>query len=177
MPFARTDAENTLRDAWVDWIAGMGEWHVFGGLTYDPKRRIDPARGKDPIMPSDEVVLRHVRQWLRESQRRLGRDVEAAVVAVEHHKSGWPHAHPLVRVAGGLQGNEFATLGTVWYERHGYAKLERPLDQGAVSAYASKYLSKDLASGDVIFWPSRGPLNRHQPELSVPQRARIRAGP
>jgi hypothetical protein len=140
----------------------MGEWHVFGGLTYDPARRVFSHRSKEPIMPGSDVVLSHARQWLREGQRRLGRELEAAVIALEYHKSGWPHLHPLVRVAGGLQGNEFSTLGQTWYERHGYARLEKPLDAAAVAAYAAKYLAKDLSRGDVLFWPQRGSLGVHQ---------------
>ena len=154
----------------------MGEWHVFGGLTYDPSRRGRTDGHGVPIAPGADVVLAHARQWLREGQRRLGRDLEAAVVALEYHKSGWPHLHPLVRVAGGLQGTEFATLGQTWFERHGYARLERPSDASAVAAYASKYLTKDLSRGDVLLWPSRGPLDRHQPQLSVPRRRPGRRG-
>lgn len=136
----------------------MGEWHVFGGLTYDPERRT--------TVPGSDVAKAHVRRWLREAPRQLGRDVEAAVVALEYQKNGWPHFHPLLRLAGGLQMGDFRELGQAWYRRHGYARLEAPRDQGDVAAYAAKYLTKDLARGDVVFWPQRGPLNRHQPALT-----------
>jgi hypothetical protein len=59
-----------------------------------------------------------------------------------------------------------ARLGQAWFKPHGYAKLERPREATAVSAYAAKYLAKDLDRGDVIFWPLRGPLTPHQPRLA-----------
>ena len=160
--------DETVTRAWGEWVAGLGEWHVFGGLTYDPKRRFTDAATGDWVRPADHTVLHHARAWLRESERRLGRPIEAAVVALEHHKSGWPHLHPLVRVAGGLLGNEFSTLGQTWFERHGYARLEEPRDQLDVASYAAKYLMKDLARGDVLLWPLRGPLGTHQPQMSDP---------
>lgn len=157
----RRELDAVVADAWGSWVADMGEWHVFGALTYDPKRRRTDGLG-GPIAPGADVVRAHIRSWIRDSQRQLGRELEAAVVAVEHHKSGWPHAHPLVRVAGGLQGNEFATLGQAWFREHGYARLEQPRDRSDVCAYAAKYLAKDLSRGDVVLWPFRGSLSQHQ---------------
>lgn len=142
---------------WGKWISGMGEWHVFGGLTYDP--------GKHPSKPGNDVVRAHARRWLRDFSRGAAPRVEAAVVALEHHKSGWPHLHPLIRLRGGVQRGDFARLGQAWFTPHGYAKLEIPRDRLDVAAYAAKYLSKDLALGDVVFWPVRGSLSEHQPAL------------
>jgi hypothetical protein len=144
----------------------MGEWHLFGGLTYDPRRRRVDGMGA-PIRPGVDVAKRHVVAWLRDGAERLSRPVEAAVVALEAHKNGWPHFHPLLRVAGGLRGNELQELGGLWFERHGYARLEVPRDRADVCAYAAKYLTKDVARSDVVFWPSRGPLDRHQLGLRV----------
>lgn len=152
-----TRSPGSLAAAWGDWIAEMGEWHVFGALTYDPKRRRQDDRG--PVPPGADVVKAHARAWLRDTR------AEAGVVALEYHKNGWPHLHPLVRVAGGSYGHELADLGQSWFKHHGYAKLEIPRSQGDVSAYAAKYLFKDLHQGDVIFWPPRGPLSTHQTGL------------
>jgi hypothetical protein len=63
----------------------------------------------------------------------------------------------------------FADLGHLWFKRHGYAKLEQPRSVNDVSAYAAKYLSKDLSRGDVIFWPLAGDLVAHQPALGNPR--------
>lgn len=157
-------AVNELQDVWGGWIAGHGPWHVFGALTYDPVRRPVGAGGA-PTMPPRDIALAHVRRWLRETDKALDHRLEAAVVALEYQKSGSPHFHPLLRLAGGLQGVEFREAGQAWFRRHGYAKLESPRDQGDVAAYASKYLVKDLAVGDVVFWPRRGSWPAHQPGL------------
>jgi hypothetical protein len=159
-----------VADAWGDWIAGMGEWHLFGGLTYDQRRRRLDGTGM-PIPPGADVARRHVLRWLGDGSERLGRPVEAAVVALEYQRNGWPHFHPLLRLPGGLAGNELQELGGLWFERHGYAKLEPPRDRADVCAYAAKYLSKDLARGDVLFWPRRGGLGVHQPGLAAQARS------
>lgn len=139
---------------WGEWIASLGEWHAFGALTYDPRKH----RG----VPGNDVARANVRRWLGGSARVLGRPVEAAVVALEYQKNGWPHFHPLLRLPGGLQPGDLARLGQAWYGPHGYAKLEPPRSRSDVCAYASKYLAKDLSRGDVLFWPPRGDLRSHQ---------------
>lgn len=153
-PYKRPDA---VKEAWGEWIAGMGDWHVFGGLTYDQRRRTS--------VPGSDVARAHVRRWLRSFGRDSSPRVEAAVVALEYHKSGWPHFHPLLRLSGGAGAGDFARLGQAWYAAHGYARLEAPRRASDVAEYAAKYLSKDLSRGDVIFWPSRGPLTTHQPSV------------
>lgn len=165
MPKTRGETGTELDEAWGAWIAEQGEWHVFGSLTYDPRRR--PHDHRWPYLDRQATgseCLDHARRWINEAKHREPR-IEAAVIALEWQKSGAPHLHPLIRVAGGLYGNEFATIGQVWYERHGYAHLEQPRDQLAVSAYASKYLTKQLSDGDIVLWPSRGPMTTHQSGL------------
>ena len=164
--------ERSVSEVWGEWVGGMGEWHVFGALTYDQNRRERHDDHGTPIKPGNDVVKAHARGWLREGERRLGRPIEAAVLALEYQKTGWPHLHPLLRVAGGLQGDEFKILGGTWFERHGYAQLQKPRDQADVCEYAAKYLAKDLDRGDVLFWPLRGPLSTHQPRLGPTARAR-----
>lgn len=154
--------QDIVSEAWGQWVAGLGEWHAFGGLTYDPQRVVVGSHQSLRARPHPEAVVKHLRSWLQESNRRLDGRLEAAVVAVEAHKSGWPHAHPLIRLAGGLQYADLATVGQVWYERRGYAKLEAPKSIDAVSAYAAKYLSKDVQRGDVFLWPERGALTTVQ---------------
>ena len=167
--------ERSVSEVWGEWVGGMGEWHVFGALTYDQDRRERRDDHGVPIKPGNDVVKAHARGWLREGERRLGRPIEAAVLALEYQKNGWPHLHPLLRVAGGLQGNEFKVLGGTWFERHGYAQLQKPRDQVDVCEYAAKYLAKDLDRGDVLFWPLRGQLTTHQPRLRPGRPARAPA--
>jgi len=147
-------ADLLVKEAWGKWIAEMGEWHVFGALTYDQRRRT--------TVPGSDVARAHVRRWLRETSKDTRVGVEAAVVALEYQKNGWPHFHPLVRLQGGVRDGVFGRLGQAWYREHGYAKLEAPRSVSDVAGYAAKYLSKDLSRGDVIFWPLRGALTSHQ---------------
>jgi hypothetical protein len=106
-----------------------------------------------------------VRRWLRETNRQLSHRVEAGVIALEYQKNGWPHFHPLLRLSGGLQQGDLAVLGPAWFKPHGYARLEAPRGGDQVAAYAAKYLTKDLARGDVVFWPIVGSWPAHQPQL------------
>lgn len=145
--------------AWGEWIAGMGDWHLFGGLTY----RQSPTNA----IRGPEAVTKDAQRWLRQADAALSHRVEAAVLAVEYHRSGWPHIHPLLRLSGGLRGGDVTTAGGLWYEKHGYARLEAPRDARAVASYAAKYLAKDLDRGDVILWPRKGSLGVSQPALRV----------
>lgn len=151
----------SLGEAWGQWVSEMGRWDLFGGLTYDQRRCRPDGRGAF-IAPGADVVKSHALKWLRQFGEQHGRSIEAAVVALEYQKNGWPHLHPLLRVEGGLQGGEIRALGTAWYQAHGGNRLEVPRSNGDVAAYAAKYLTKDLARGDVIFWPVRGPLAERQ---------------
>ena len=151
----------SVSEAWGEWVAEMGRWDLFGGLTYDPKRCRPDGRGAT-IAPGADVVKRHALRWLGEAPKTLGRPVEAAVLAFEYQRNGWPHLHPLLRIEGGLRGGEIKALGTAWYQLHGGNRLEIPRSHADVSAYAAKYLTKDLARGDVIFWPLRGDLREKQ---------------
>ncbi len=149
--------DKELTGAWGSWVAGIGPWHLFGGLTYDPRRREG--------LPGPEYPPKHIRSWLGESERRLGRPIEAAIVALEYQRNGWPHYHPLLRLKGGLRDRDIKVLGQTWFERHGYARLETPRSVDDVAEYACKYLMKDLGRGDVMFWPRSGPLTTHQAAL------------
>lgn len=156
------EADDRVLMAWGEWVGAMGEWDLFGTLTYRQGEVGGNETKYQNAMPAPEAVVRHVKGWLREGGRRIGRPVEAAVVGIEAHKSGWPHCHALVRLPGGLQYPDVQLLGQTWYERRGYAKLEAPKTQHDVCLYVSKYVTKDLARGDVLLWPSHGPMDSHQ---------------
>jgi hypothetical protein len=195
-----------LREQYGTFIAGLGRWDYFGGLTYDQRRQrprwaaddrpivhggqlaairrvvLHPSFGSKPLRvapiaavgadgagnpavrlgqdmrPGRDSAIGRVEWFLREGQRQLGRKIEAAVVALEYQKNGWPHFHPLLRLEGGVQDGDLRTLGPIWYQVAGYARLEVPRVRDEVCAYAAKYLSKGLDRGDVVFWPSAGDL-------------------
>lgn len=170
--------------AWGEWVGSLGEWHLFGGLTYDQRRRpvvppgmqrgdgrlrLGPRLSEDGRVrlggdrrPGRDAAVANVGYFLREGQRRLGRRIEAAVIALEYQKNGWPHFHPLLRLEGGLQDGDIRQLGPLWFKIAGYGRLEVPRAASEVCAYASKYLSKGLDQGDVVLWPPRGDLRDHQ---------------
>jgi hypothetical protein len=148
-----------ITEAWGSWISGLGDWHVFGALTYDP-RKVD-------FRPGYATARGHVLRWLGNSKGHPSQFIEAAVVAIEYQKNEWPHFHPLLRLRGGLAFGDISDLRQAWFRDHGYAKLEEPASAIAVASYAAKYLAKELGKGDVIFWPPRGPLTSHQPRLHV----------
>lgn len=166
-------------DAWSQWIAGQADWNLFGGLTFDPRRRVSPPpgpqRGGQRLRPGPrlnesgtlrlqgrplaaDIARRSVLTFFDQGEQLLGRRL-AGIVALEFHGNLWPHFHPLISVEGGLQGGEIKALGTLWYQRAGGNRLEVPRSLGDVSAYASKYLSKGLDVGDVLMWPKAGPLS------------------
>jgi len=171
--------------SWGDWIASLHTWDLFGGMTFDPRRarRIVPpgpqrfgkvTRFADRISEdgasaiavrtlSSDVARARVRKFLAAAQERLERRL-AAVIAMEYHKNGWPHFHPLLHVEGGLHGGEIATLSRLWFDASGYNRLEIPRSSRQVCEYASKYLVKGLDRGDVMIWPEKGPVKFHDQE-------------
>lgn len=173
-----TTERERARDAWSNWVMGLREWHLFGGLTFDQRRkkRVPPGPQRfgevtreGPRLTEDgrvrlgdvplsaDVARGRVRSFLRDGEQLLGRRM-AAVVALEYQKNGWPHFHPLLSIERGLQGGEIAALGGLWFRHCGGNRLEVPASTSDVCAYAAKYLSKGLDRGDVLFWPERGPL-------------------
>lgn len=167
-----------MADAWANWVGELRSWHLFGGLTFDPRRRVPRPPGsqrfgektrESPRLTEDgrvrlgdapmsaDVARGRVRSFLRDGEDVLHRRL-AAVVALEYQKNGWPHFHPLLSVEGGLEGGEIAALGNLWFQRCGGNRLEVPASSSDVCAYAAKYLSKGLDRGDVLFWPEKGPI-------------------
>ncbi len=174
-------------DAWGQWVATLRKWDLCATLTFDPKRRRMTPPGQQraagagrlrwPLRLTEtgatlgapmagDIAKRKVRTWVRQGEELLGRPL-AAVVAMEHHKNGWPHFHGLIGVDGGLRGREIEALGTLWFERNGYNQVEIPRSVGDVAAYAAKYLTKDLDRGGVLVHPVTGPLRSLQTAFRV----------
>jgi hypothetical protein len=105
------------------------------------------------------VAVGRVREFCRQGETALRRRLYA-VVALEAHRNGWPHFHPLISVQGGLEGHEISTLGGLWYRASGYGRLEVPRSREDVCAYSAKYLTKSFDRGEVVIWPERGELKR-----------------
>ena len=169
-----------LELAWGDWIAGIGNWTLFGGETFDQKRRrLQPVRTRTveavqhgvnasgyprwfwgspvsysyvldaPKQVSRDVAIRKFERFVRRAERHLQRPVDY-VCALQYQKNGWPHFHPLLDTHG-LVGNEIGVLSRLWREEAGGCELSVPRDGEAVSRYACRYASRDLADCDVLF--------------------------
>jgi hypothetical protein len=149
-----------VAEAWGEWVVGLREWHLFGGLTFD-QRRVPSEKVLGVNVPrviSRDVAGARFREWIRRSEGVLQRRVDY-VAAMESQRNGWPHFHPLLDL-GRLGDGDIETLGRLWYEANGYGRLEVPRDRAAVCSYSAKYLAKDLGTGDVLM--SRG-LGRFVP--------------
>lgn len=129
-----------------------------GRLRWSPSLSEDGSIRLSDVPIARDVLIAGVYQWLGETEEQLGRPVAAAAIAIEYQKNGWPHAHPLISIKGGLRRGDIETIGRPWWDRHGQNKLEVPRSVAAVTSYSVKYLIKDLERGDLLFWPVKGRL-------------------
>lgn len=150
------------RDAFGEWLSTLADWDLFATFTYDQRRGQDAGIvPRDYVGPISDFTSRgHVERYVRQAEKLLQRQLQV-ICALEHHASGWPHWHGLI-AAGGLRAQDFGILVKLWYEAHGYIRLEAPRDKQpfpyevdpkrgadcdtsplAVAAYCAKYLVKD----------------------------------
>jgi hypothetical protein len=150
-------------EAMGGFLADLRPWHVFGGLTFDLRRCRHGLRPDGSPCSAEElmgtwvprripldVVKGRFEHYVRGARRALGRHIDY-VVAIESHRSGWPHLHPLLSLQGGLHRGDLVTLGGLWYSENGYARLSVPRSSEDVTAYCGKYVAKDWGSGDLLF--------------------------
>ena len=132
------------RGEFAQWIAGAYEWHYFGGLTFDQRRVPQERLWGDTWVPrriSRDVAVARAKRFMRQAEKALGRRL-VMVVALEAHRNGWPHFHPLIHVEGGRRRGDLQTIGPVWYELNGYEHLELRFPEQA-ARYCGKYMVKD----------------------------------
>jgi hypothetical protein len=163
------ELEERVRTATGPWIAGLRKWDLFGTLTFDSAKMMRGPLGaqrgsgrtpRDPLTAAEvpdgraDVAMvtswkaqRAARRFIRDGSIALGRPLPA-VIALEPHKSGSMHGHALLDV-GGLSMGDIKRLHPLWFDRHGYVRLEEPHSQEDVSGYCGKYMAKDL--GELIF--------------------------
>jgi hypothetical protein len=68
---------------------------------------------------------------------------------------------------GGIDQDERDYMGRLWYAKQGLSKLEFPRDFQDAATYASKYLSKDMESGDILLSPGlRKQLEGRHPHMA-----------
>jgi hypothetical protein len=187
--------ELVVRQAMGDWILSQVRPSVFGGLTHDPRRRVvklaaqradkrgftrlaarltdgdTPRRLADVPIGRDPAVAR-VFEWLTACEQATGKGI-AGLVALEYHRNGAPHFHPLLELAGGLDQGDIVKMGLPWYRANGGNRLQVPRSEGEAAAYCAKYVCKQPEHGDLLFWPRGGEL-RTVPVLESGEVGRIR---
>ena len=155
MRASRRELTRAATSAMGDWISQLAPWTLFGGLTFDPKR-CEQERVFGTLIPRRipvDVAAGRFKRWMRASEKALGRGI-VYVAALESHKNGWPHLHPLLALEDGLQAGDVATLGGLWFQVNGFGRLEAPRSIEDVSGYAAKYLAKDYATGALLLSPA-----------------------
>jgi hypothetical protein len=93
------------------------------------------------------------------------------VNGIERHKSGWPHSHALIRVPD-VDVSERSEYSLQHWQRFmtesgGFAWLSRPRDQGDVTSYVTKYVTKD---GEIILSDNLSPAFDPNPPLKLTAR-------
>ncbi len=133
-------------------VAKLRDWDLFGTMTYDqrryPRERLWCDTWVPRVVPGDRAKKDFL-GWVNDASGALGRRVEF-VVGMEYQKNGWPHFHALIDL-GGLDDGDVRRIGSLWYSRYGYDRLEIPRSVEDCAAYAAKYLVKDISRGDVLF--------------------------
>lgn len=178
---ARRELEQAATEAMGEFFMELGPWDIFGGETFDQRRRrfqrIETRTAEPVCVGGDRWVWGHpvvydyihelprkvgvdgtreaFQNFIRRGRKALGRGIEYAA-AIESQKNGWPHLHPLLKLEGGLRGGDIAALGRIWWEEYGLNKLAAPRSQNDVAGYCAKYLVKDVASGELLLSPRLG---------------------
>lgn len=151
-----------LREAWTDWLA-QRPWDLFVTLTSDHRTHPEALHKRFrwyTHQMSDELYGR--------AATRKGCPIEY-VVGIERHKSGWPHSHALMRFPDVDLSDPRQLSMATWQKRMsetgGYAWLSRPRSQGDVTAYVTKYVTKE---GDLVLSPNLSPAINANPPLPLP---------
>src|SRR3972149_163571 len=155
MRASRRELTRAATSAMGDWISQLAPWTLFGGLTFDPKR-CEQERVVGTLIPRRipvDVAAGRFKRWMRASEKALGRGI-VYVAALESHKNGWPHLHPLLSLEGGIQAGDVATLGMLWFQANGVGRLEVPRAMEAGRGDAAKSLAKAYATGPLLLSPA-----------------------
>jgi hypothetical protein len=184
----RSRVTDEVRDAWGSFVVGLtaqlGGADLFGGLTYDQRRRGEQrmkmrrplhgivggeqlrAAGTSPVPGRVEKIggAEFINAPTFEATRaHVYRFLDEASGLLHRRVEGivalerQKNGWPHAHpllMCGGLSGNEISQLGGFWWRRFGGNRLSVPRSVDDVCAYAAKYLVKDIDQGDVVF--SRG---------------------
>jgi len=118
--------------AMAEFAAGLRPWDLFATFTYDQK--------EFEAVPSLRFAERDLGRYLGEAGQWVKRPV-LGLLAVETHRSGFPHAHGLLQVGGLRSGWEISALSECWRSLRwrGFLRLERPRSLEDTAGYCAKY--------------------------------------
>jgi hypothetical protein len=157
---AATELTAGVRPAWAEWL-GARPWDLFLTLTSDGRTHPEALHKRFRYVAhkmSDHLYGRAV--------TRRGCPIEY-VNAIERHKSGWPHAHALMRLPGVDLADRNQLNLVEWQkfitETGGWCRLEPLGDQANVVSYVTKYVTKD---GELILSPNLSPRTDPTPALA-----------
>jgi hypothetical protein len=152
--------EGRARDAWSEWLA-QRPWDLFLTLTSDKRTHPEALHKRFRYVChtiSDALYTR--------TATRKGRSPLEWVNGIERHKSGWPHSHALLRLpdVDMADANQFSLEHWQrWIsETGGWAWLSVPRRQDDVTAYVTKYVTKE---GDLVLSPNLSPAVDRRPAL------------
>lgn len=136
-------------------ISRSNSWDWFGTLTYD-RCNIDSS--------DFDAVSRVTSQWLKNVKKRYAPSLKYLLVPELHSDKEHWHFHCLLANCGNLHFDDTGVIknGTRIYDireyKLGFCNASRVVDNGRVTNYICKYITKDLCEqtkGKKRFWYSR----------------------
>lgn len=136
-------------------IAHANEWHYFLTLTFDRKK----------VDSSDySLVVRKSRFWLENIRKRISPGIKYLIVPELHSDKVHWHMHGLLADCpeltlsdSGYKTASGLTIYNLQNWRYGFSTLTKVTHNHKVSAYISKYITKDMAAmlkGRQRYWCS-----------------------
>ena len=128
-------------DAYGIWIAGLAPWTHFVTLTHRLPDSSDANRARHYTRVGFARHRRLVREWFHSAVRP--RDPGARWWSeLEQHATGIPHEHGLLALSDMAPA---LSMRQAWWERSGYARVDRIERPEAVARYVAKYAGKQAA--------------------------------
>lgn len=170
---------NEVLSAYGEYVASLAPWSWFVSLTHDAKRlryaegwratKTRDAWVEDPsgqrrrarlVIDAQRVVVdtgitqvrahRHrkqVREWFYDDVRPRDRDARWWS-EMELHESGQAHEHGLLAIRDTAA---ILSIRQAWFDRCGYARLDRVTSAEGAAVYVAKYTGKSAAAAPCIY--------------------------
>lgn len=152
-----------LRQAWADYIIQLPRtigqrYEYWGHLTYRKAEEIPSHHAQDIVKKRFDYFTREIntrlygKRWMRQGKGVFG------AMAIEKHKSGYPHHHFIMGGEGLRAGMRRLEMMDMWFALWGFARIwDYAGDAGAI--YITKYVSK---GGIVDVYTAPGQIKKLQ---------------